>query len=91
MATTVVLTDVILGPPVRVKFSDGTEFEFSSVDELNNWVDAMDDPDQEGSDNARRMCIAYLRKRSATYSQLNSVKDKNFIFDLGHAQVIRVQ
>ena len=93
MATTVVLTGVTIdgSGKVFIRFEGGTVIEFQSLGAVEEWVSEIDDPGGEGVDNARRMCVAYLKKRSSDLSNTNSVADKNFILDLGHANVVRVQ
>jgi hypothetical protein len=91
MATTISLTKVtIVGDRYTFTFADGMGIEFSSFAELTQFLDEFDDPNQNGPENARLLCMSYLRKRSADFSQLNSVLGKSFILDLGHANPIRV-
>lgn len=91
MATTVVLSNVHeVNGKWRVDFEDGVSLEFSSLEDLNEWVDAFDEPSSDGPQNARKMCVAYARKRSPDFSNLNSVQGKNFILDLGHGNPVRV-
>lgn len=90
MATTVVLQDVIgeeqPAGTVRVFWADGTAQEFPNFDALTTW--ALGPDKDQGL--TQRMCVAYALARSPDLSNIAPVKGKNFVFDLSHAQPIRV-
>lgn len=87
--TTVVLTAVIKDPDgrVRVRFADGSEREFGSLAMLRSVVLRRDQDVGLTQD----LCLAYALARSADLSNVNSVANKSFIFDLSVAQPIKVQ
>lgn len=89
MATTVVLTAVVkeAGGRCRVQFSDGSELEFNTLEEAKAWAR---EPDTDIF-LTKRLCLAYALGRSEDLSNINSVKDKNFTFDLTNNSPIRVQ
>lgn len=91
MATTVVLTNVVRDPApstvVRAQFSDGFELEFTDLEHLRLTVTGYD-TDQTLT---RHLCLAYTLARSSDLSNVSTVRNKNFTFDLSSNNPIRVQ
>lgn len=89
MATTVVLTDVVVLPDgkVIVKFSDGSANEYADIQSLKDSVLGRDVDEGLTKD----LCIAYTLGRSPDLSNIASTKNKNFTFDLTQNTCIRVQ
>jgi hypothetical protein len=91
MATTVSLTGVVFDPApatsLSVQFSDGTGYQFNDMNHLRSIITGLDsDPDF-----TRKLCLAYLLARSPDLSNVASVKNKSFIFDLSSPSPIKVQ
>lgn len=87
MATTVVLKDVIKsGSIVRIRFASGFEYEFSSLEQLTEWVSEVDTTDV-----VQKLCVAWAQARSADLSNIATIRNKDFIFDPAAANMIRVQ
>lgn len=90
MATTVVLTNVIKEPPPSTRylidFSDGTQHEFADLAELTEWARRPDgDPES-----VQKICIAYALARSNDLSNVSTVLNKDFTFDLSAPSAIKV-
>lgn len=83
---TVRMTLVDVGPPCRIRFADGTEFQFDSVGDMVAYANAAEEQTL-----VQRMCIAYLAARSSGLTNPASTLNKDFIFDLSAPQPIRVQ
>ena len=88
MASTVVLADVIKYPTyLEVIWGDGNSTIYNDVEELS--ADALAvDTDQ---DLVKKLCLAYLLARSPQLTNIATVKNKDFIFDLSAPQPIKVQ
>jgi hypothetical protein len=89
MATTVVLRAFtkLANGTVSATFGDGSVMIFESLQQL---LDGCRDVDLD-QDLVKRLCLAYAAARSADLSNVASVLNKNYTFDLSAAQPIRVQ
>jgi hypothetical protein len=91
MASTVVLTAVVKAEAPStacyVRFNDGTELEFANLATLQEWARQ---PDTDLS-LTRKLCVAYALGRSSDLSNIASVRNKDFTFDLTNNSPIRVQ
>jgi hypothetical protein len=61
--------------------------EFPDLATATEWARAAD----ANIDMTRRMCAAYAEARSTGWANINSVANKDFIFDLSNPSAIKVQ
>ena len=91
MPTTVVLTDVIFAESpstkIRVRWGDGTESEYSSLEGLINSVVELDQDELF----AKNLALGWVLARSADLSNIATIRNKDFTFDLSNPSPIRVQ
>jgi len=89
MATTVILRDVIkqVNGTVLVNFEGGSQLEFTSLAALQEWARQAD----ASVDLTQQLCVAYALARSADLSNVATVRNKDFTFDLSVNSPIRVQ
>ena len=70
----------------RIQFADGNEFSFNSLADIAAWI-----ADVDGLDNTRKVCVAFLKARSSDLTNLATVRNKTFTFDLTAPAPIKVQ
>lgn len=90
MATSVTLTSVQKDAQtgkVYINFAGGFQIEFNSITDVAAWAQGID----KDVDVTRQMCVAYALARSSDLSNINSVANKVFSFDLSAPQPIKVQ
>jgi hypothetical protein len=84
---TVTLTDAIARQDgtFLVKWADGSETELASPSQIDDLAQFFDE------ERTKVACLAYLRARSPNLTNLASVRNKDFIFDLSAQSPIKVQ
>lgn len=89
MATTVVLTDVVLHPEghVEVRWADNTGETFANIEAMRQHISQYD----SDVDLTKALCMAFLMARSSDLTNTSPVRNRNFTFDLTHNSPIRVQ
>lgn len=89
MATQVILRSVIKQPDgkVFVNFDNGSQREFTSIADLQAWARK---PDTD-VDLTEQLCIAWAVARSPELSNIATIQNKTFTFDLSAPNPIRVQ
>jgi hypothetical protein len=84
-----VLKEVVkeVGGRTLIRYGDGTELEFASIEEAVAWARSAD----TNIDMTRRMCAAYAEARSTNWANIAPVANKTFTFDLSAPSPIKVQ
>lgn len=88
MAISVILTDVIHAADGKkyVRFANGDELEFADMAGLQAWLNSAETPE-----NAQKLCVATAAAKDPTLVNLSTVKDKEFVLDVGAAYTIGVK
>lgn len=86
-----VIKDSAPSTACRVRFSDGSEREYPSLQALQDDIRQLDDNGPVARDIAQRMCIAFALARSPTLDNVGTIRDRAFNLDLANATPIRVQ
>jgi len=89
MPSIVVLTDIVQPPSgkIFVRYNDGTELEFGSMAELER---AISEVDSEIS-NTQLMALGWIHARQPDLVNIAPIQGRDFIYDLGNPNAIRVQ
>ncbi len=89
MPSTVVMTSVLktADGKIRVRYSDHTELEFGSMAELEESIAELD----SDVSFTHMLALGWIHARQPSLDNINPIKDKSFIFDLGSPNPIKVQ
>jgi hypothetical protein len=88
MPTTIILVKVVTRPDnsIYVEYSDGQGAVYNSLEDMAIAVTSIDD----NSDFTKNLLLAFLLRRSPNLSNLSSVLNRQFTFDLSANNPIRI-
>jgi hypothetical protein len=83
------MTDAVVHPEghVDVVWNDGSSSQYPSLAALTAEIQEVDDD----SDLTKKLALAWILARSPDLDPITQIQNKNFIFDVSHANPIRVQ
>lgn len=89
MATQVILRSVVkqASGTVLVNFDSGNQREFSSMADLQEWARSPD----TSVDLTEQLCTAWAVARSPELTNIATIQNKTFTFDLSSPNPIKVQ
>lgn len=85
-ATAKITSIVYANDRYYVRYADGTEYEFGSVEDMYWYASEV-----QTTDNAQRLLLAWWLARNPTASNTNLVVGKTLTFDLSTPSAIKVQ
>ena len=89
MATTVVMTDLVIQPGgyIDVVWNDGSTSQYQNLDRLTEQVTQHDN----NQDLTKAMAVAWLLARQPTLSPITVLQNEDFTFDLSDPNPIKIQ
>lgn len=86
-ATVVLIRAFRRGGRIYFRFKDKTEYEFSDLEQIRNWLRQSSTDDRE---EAHRLAVRYMLARSADGSSDASIRGQRFTVDLSSPTPITV-